>query len=96
MKKIFTRLIPRLYGAYFNLLALFSKKKAAEAAFTVFCTPRKGKVLPLQRDFLNEISNPIKNPPVIIPNNDTTNIIIVGDIVFSTPNKKKVIKLHCA
>ena len=59
MKKILAKLIPRLYGAYFNLLALFSKKKAAEVAFTVFCTPRKGKVLPLQRNFLKEAQHQV-------------------------------------
>jgi len=52
MKKLLARIIPPLYGAYFNLLALFSKKLAAEKAFTLFCTPRKGKVLPVQKDFL--------------------------------------------
>lgn len=52
MKKILNIILPRLYGAYFNLLALFSKKKAAESAFTLFCTPRKGKILPVQKEFL--------------------------------------------
>ena len=51
-KRFLQWLIPRLYGAYFNLLALFSKKSAAEKAFTLFCTPRKGKIMPLQKDFL--------------------------------------------
>ena len=59
MKKALNKLIPRLYGAYFNLVALFSKKKAAELAFTVFCTPRKGKVMPLQSDFLYEAKGEI-------------------------------------
>ncbi len=54
MKKLLGRIIPRLYGAYFNVLALFSKKSAAEKAFTLFCTPRKGKVLPIQEEFLAE------------------------------------------
>ena len=53
MKKFFTNLIPKLYGAYFNLLAVFSEKNAAEKAFTLFCTPRKGKVLPIQQEFLD-------------------------------------------
>ena len=52
MKKFLTRLIPRLYGVYFNFLAIFSEKNVAERAFTLFCTPRKGKVLPIQKDFL--------------------------------------------
>ena len=54
IKKFLQWLIPRLYGLYFNLLALFSKKNAAEKAFTLFCTPRKGKVLPIQKDFLKK------------------------------------------
>ncbi len=53
MKKFLTNLIPKLYGAYFNLLAVFSEKNAAEKAFTLFCTPRKGKVLPIQQEFLD-------------------------------------------
>lgn len=52
MKKVLNVILARLYGAYFNILALFSKKKAAESAFTLFCTPRKGKILPVQKDFL--------------------------------------------
>ncbi len=44
---------PLLYGSYFNLLALISKKKVAEKAFNLFCTIRKGKVLPQQVDYLN-------------------------------------------
>jgi pimeloyl-ACP methyl ester carboxylesterase len=53
MKKLLGIIIPRLYGIYFNILALLSRKLAAEKAFTLFCTPRKGKVLEVQRDFLN-------------------------------------------
>ena len=52
MKRSLQRIIPRLYGLYFNSLAFFSEKSAAEKAFTLFCTPRKGKVLPLQQEFL--------------------------------------------
>lgn len=52
MKKFLGFIIPRLYGLYFNLLALFSSKKAAESAFTLFCTPRKGKILPVQKKYL--------------------------------------------
>ena len=54
MKKLFTKYMPLLYGLYFNLLAVFSKKKAAKKAFYLFCTPRKGKVLPHQEEFLNK------------------------------------------
>lgn len=47
------KLIPYLFGFYFNMLELLSKKKVAKKAFNLFCTIRKGKVLPQQIDFLN-------------------------------------------
>ncbi|MGB5237258.1 MAG: alpha/beta hydrolase [Flavobacteriaceae bacterium] len=53
MKKLLGQFIPRLYGGYFNFLALFYPKLAAEKAFTLFCTPRKGKVLEIQSSFLD-------------------------------------------
>lgn len=53
MKKLLKRIIPVAYGAYFNTLSVLSKKKAAKKAFYLFCTPRKGKVLPFQSEFLN-------------------------------------------
>ncbi len=52
MQKLLIKILALTYGAYFNILALFSKKTVAEKAFTLFCTPRKGKVLPLQASFL--------------------------------------------
>lgn len=54
MRKLLNRYLPLLYGAYFNIVALFSEKLAAEKAFTLFCTPRRGKVLPIQQDFLEK------------------------------------------
>ena len=61
MSKILNKYIPIFYGAYFNLWSHIAKKKAAEKAFMLFCTPRKGKVLDLQREFLDEAkSNRIK------------------------------------
>lgn len=53
MKKLLNKYIPLFYGFYFNSTALFSQKKAAHKAFELFCTPRKGKVLPHQKDFLD-------------------------------------------
>ena len=47
------KLVPKLYGQYFNFLSLFSGKMAAEQAFELFCTIRKGKVLEKQRDYLD-------------------------------------------
>lgn len=61
MKKLLNTLLPPLYGAYFNILALFSEKAAAEKAFTLFCTPRKGKVLPIQQDFLDKARDQVIN-----------------------------------
>lgn len=53
MKNLLNRFLPKAYGSYFNFLAFFSRKKAAKKAFQLFCTPRKGKVLPNQKDFLD-------------------------------------------
>lgn len=52
MKKLLNKYIPLLYGAYFNLVAIFSKKGAAKKAFDLFCTPRRGMVLPQQKAYL--------------------------------------------
>lgn len=40
-------------GFYFSFIALFSKKSAAKKAFLLFCTPRKGRVKPNQKVFLD-------------------------------------------
>lgn len=60
MKKLLNKYIPRLYGAYFNTFALFSKKKAAEKAFRLFCTPRKGRVSPNQVGFLKNAEHSVE------------------------------------
>ncbi len=52
MKKLFIKIIPLVYGAYFNLSAIFSTKKTAEKAFYFFCTVRKGRVQEHQKEFL--------------------------------------------
>lgn len=54
MQKFLAKLIPILYGKFFNLGVLFNKRATAIKAFKVFCTIRLGKVLPKQRQFLNE------------------------------------------
>ncbi|CAM3514971.1 alpha/beta fold hydrolase [Zobellia roscoffensis] len=54
MKKTLNKMLPKVYGRYFNLLARASKKRAAEKAFYVFCTVRKGKVLPNQKEYLDK------------------------------------------
>lgn len=53
MKKTFNKILPLLYGTYFNGLSVISRERAAEKAFTLFCTPRKGKILPHQKAYLN-------------------------------------------
>lgn len=47
-------MLPKVYGRYFNMLARVSKKKAAKKAFYVFCTVRKGRVLPNQKEYLDQ------------------------------------------
>lgn len=53
MKQLITKLLPKVYGQLFNIIALFNKKSAAKFAFKIFCTIRKGRVLPHQRSFLD-------------------------------------------
>ncbi len=54
LKKIVHQCFLFGYGAYFNTWVYLNSKKAAKRAFEVFCSPRKGKVLPMQKSFLNE------------------------------------------
>lgn len=54
MKKLLARVVPLLYGKYFNLLVIFSPKKTASKAFDIFCTIRKGRVKPNQKEFLDK------------------------------------------
>lgn len=54
MKKLYNNILPHAIGFYFNVLAIFSKEGVAQKAFTLFCTPRKGKVLQLQTSFLDK------------------------------------------
>jgi len=53
MKKWFSKIVPRMYGHFFNVGVLFHKRGIAKMAFHVFCTIRKGKVLPKQKTFLD-------------------------------------------
>lgn len=53
MKKTFYHTLALYYGAYFNALATVSPSRAAKKAFQLFSTPRKGRVLPHQIEFLN-------------------------------------------
>ncbi len=49
--------LPPLYGAYFNLLSLISRKRVAQQAFDTFCKVRKGRILPHQKEFLDGFKN---------------------------------------
>ena len=53
MKKLFTKIVPLAYGQLFNLGVLFNKTATAKKAFDIFCTIRKGNVLPIQKAFLD-------------------------------------------
>ncbi len=55
MKKLLEKAIPKLYGFYFNLIALFNKEKAGIKALEVFSTPRRGRVRSnsIQKEFLD-------------------------------------------
>ena len=57
MKKAVNKYLPLAYGSYFNFLAVLSARSAAKKAFKVFCTPRKGSVLPVQQAFLEQAAN---------------------------------------
>jgi pimeloyl-ACP methyl ester carboxylesterase len=57
MRKLFNKYIPLAYGVYFNLFVLFDKRKAAHKAFTLFCSPRKGRVTAAQASFLKQAEN---------------------------------------
>lgn len=59
MKRLLNKYIPLVFGTYFNSLALVNKERASAKAFRLFCTPRKGKVLPPQRSFLENAKDDI-------------------------------------
>lgn len=59
MKEKFEKYLPVLIGRYFRFLFFFFPKKAVNRAYILFCTPRKGKTLPEQEDFLEEAADEI-------------------------------------
>ncbi|MEN1785241.1 MAG: alpha/beta hydrolase [Bacteroidota bacterium] len=61
IKKHLSRLIPLAYGQWLNLLSLFNSKVAAEKAFQIFCTIRKGRVKPVQASFLDAAKHTVEN-----------------------------------
>ncbi|MCL6265016.1 alpha/beta fold hydrolase [Flagellimonas myxillae] len=54
MKKLIAQMVPLAYGQFFNLSSLLAPKRTAHMAFNVFCTIRKGKVLPQQKQYLDQ------------------------------------------
>ncbi|MEM9077688.1 MAG: alpha/beta hydrolase [Bacteroidota bacterium] len=60
MKKVVAKILPALYGQYFNLLSFFAPQKTAHKAFVLFCTVRKGRVLPQQEEYLEQAKQGIE------------------------------------
>ena len=50
------KILAKSYGIYFNGLALVSKETAAKAAFSLFSTPRKGRLLAQQKSYLDQFT----------------------------------------
>jgi len=59
MKKKLNKYIPLALGAYINGMAVFTKKRMVEKAFRLFCTPRRGRILPDQKSFLEDAKDDI-------------------------------------
>ncbi|NVJ63824.1 MAG: alpha/beta hydrolase [Flavobacteriaceae bacterium] len=54
MSKVKKKLLIGFFRSYFNSLSYFSKERAANKAFKLFVSPRKGRVRENQRAFLEE------------------------------------------
>lgn len=64
MNKLHTalkKLQPRLIGWYLNLLALLSPTRAGRQAFLVFSKVRRGRVQPVQRDYLQAARHSVES-----------------------------------
>ena len=59
------KLLPKLIGKYINTLSLFSKRRAAEKAFDIFCTVRRGRIKEDQKEFLF----PAKDTQLVVDGN---------------------------
>lgn len=60
MKKLLNKLMPLAYGQYYNAYSLIAPKKAADSAFYLFCTVRKGRVLPPQAEYLETAKHTVE------------------------------------
>ncbi|MBQ4822228.1 alpha/beta hydrolase [Aquimarina sp. MMG016] len=59
MKERLKKYIPIIVGKRLLLLFFFAPKKALHKAFVLFCTPRKGDILPEQEYFLEEAEDEV-------------------------------------
>ncbi|MDC6386045.1 alpha/beta hydrolase [Flagellimonas taeanensis] len=61
MKKLLNKIMPLAYGQYYNAYSLIAPKKVAHNAFHLFCTVRKGRVLPQQAEYLERAKLTVEN-----------------------------------
>ncbi|MCM4170348.1 alpha/beta hydrolase [Arenibacter sp. TNZ] len=54
MQKLLYHILALSYGVYFNSIALFSTIDVGQKAFNLFSTPRKGRILPDQMEYLQQ------------------------------------------
>lgn len=59
MKYKIKKYLPFIIGKQLQFLFFFNPKKAIKKAYILFCTPRKGKILPEQEYFLEEAEDEI-------------------------------------
>ena len=59
MKKFLGKAIPKIIGFFLNTLSFIRPKLAAKKALDLFATPRKGKILDIQKTFLNTATQEI-------------------------------------
>ncbi len=52
MEQLIKKYLPILIGKQLMIKEKFSPQKAIKEAFNLFCTPRKGKIKPYEKDFL--------------------------------------------
>ena len=53
MKKLINKYLPRIIGLQLNSIFRINRKKAVIKVYRIFCTPRKGKIRPHHKNFLD-------------------------------------------
>lgn len=53
MRKKIKKYLPKIIGIQLSSLYLINPKKATKKAYYLFCSPRRGRIKPEQKDFLN-------------------------------------------